>query len=442
MSAAVRRRLLSLGSMNRRLHTLRRTFLTSLCLLALAVWAALVVDTAGLVQQVLTPQPTVVPTSSAFAPDPTAAPRLRTQPTTGPGAPVFDAVSSAAPPAGAIHPKTGRYIAAWLPNSFDATNRRSFEANADILDEVSPFWYQPNTRGDLYHGRDARDNELIELAHSKNVLVIPSVHNIVTGTDPVPTLLRNPEARHRHVRTIVDEVVTHNYDGFDIDYEILADSLREPYSAFIAELGTALHEQNKLLTVAVHAKTCDYCGLGGFQDWKVVGKYADRMRMMTYDMSWRGGSPGPVAPVYWVNDVAEYARSVVDPGKIIVGVPFYGYDWPVGGGGAKAYTWEDFNAIIQTYRIEKTLVETDTSGRTVQENRISYTLRGQRRVAYFATKSSLDAKLALVQQLDLGGIAIWRLGGEDPENWTAIRQRLIQDPFESQRMVNRSLPEH
>ncbi|MBC8160214.1 MAG: glycoside hydrolase [Roseiflexaceae bacterium] len=428
--------------MNRHLSTLQRIFFVSVCVLALLAWVGLAVDTAGLVQQAVAVTPTLAPASIAVAADPTpTALPARPRPTIAPDAVVYQELSEQAVQQ-ALHPKTGRYIAAWLPNSFDEKNRRSFEANADILDEISPFWYATNARGDLRHGYDARDDELIELAHANNVLVIPSVHNIVNGVDPVPALLRNPEARSRQVRQIVDEVLTRNYDGFDIDYESLSASLREPYSAFIIELAEALHAQGKLLTVAVHAKTCDFCGLGGFQDWAVVGKYADRMRIMTYDMSWKGGSPGPVAPVYWVNDVAEYARSVVDPAKVIIGVPFYGYDWRQGGGDAKAYNWEDFDAITQAYGAERVLVETDSRGRVVQENRITYTLGGSRRVAYFATSRSLEAKIGLVQNLDLGGIAIWRLGGEDPDNWTVIREQLIEDPFESQRMVNRALPNH
>ena len=46
------------------------------------------------------------------------------------------------------------------------------------------------------------------------------------------------------------------------------------------------------------------------------------------------------------------------------------------------------------------------------------------------------------RRLDLAGIAIWRLGGEDPESWKVIRGKLLEDPFESQRMVNQVLPEH
>jgi spore germination protein YaaH len=428
--------------MFRRIRTpLRKAFLGAVYTLSLLVWVALVADTVGLAQQAAAPPvfPTAVPT--AVAPTPRARP-----PEVVAAAPPAEVLRNIAPEAdqrvASFHPKTGRYIAAWLPDSFDSPNRASFEANADILDEVSPFWYRPDTRGNLLAGADARDKTLIELAHSKNVWVIPTIHNIVTGTDPVPSILLNPERRSQHVRNIVEEVLTNDYDGIDIDYEFIDSGLRDEYSAFIKELSGALHAQGKLLTIAVHAKACDYCGLGGFQDWPMLGQWVDRLRIMTYDYHWRGGGPGPVAPIYWVNEVAEYAKSVVDPAKVVIGVQFYGYDWPASGGDAKAYTWEDFQSIIQAYGPEVNLVESDSSGRPVQENRITYSTRSGRRIAYFATSRSLEAKLALVQQVDLAGIAIWRLGGEDPRNWEAIRGKLVEDPFESQRMLNNVLPEH
>ncbi|HWQ14196.1 MAG TPA: glycosyl hydrolase family 18 protein, partial [Roseiflexaceae bacterium] len=346
-------------------------------------------------------------------------------------------------PHAGYHPKTGRYIAAWLPDSFGSINRQSFEANADILDEISPFWYRPSPRGNLLFGSEARDQTLVELARSKNVLVIPTVHNVVAGDDPVPGILRQEELRARHIEHIVDEVVTYGYDGIDIDYEFLDSSLRAEYTAFMVALADALHAQGKLLTVAVHAKDCDYCGLGGFQDWAALGQVVDRLRIMTYDYHWRGGGPGPVAPVYWVERVANYAKTVVDPAKVVVGVPFYGYNWPNDGSeSARGQTWEMIDEIIRTYNLNVNLLERDENG-LVQENWITYSSRGGgRRTVWFSTASGLDAKLRLVQQLDLAGIAIWRLGGEDPRSWEVVRARLVEDPFESQRMLNQLLPEH
>lgn len=418
----------------------RRVFFGAVYTLALVVWVGLVVDTVGLARQAS--QPVLVPTAA-----PVAIPTPRPPRVVAPKpAEVLRSVDPAPPPPVAnFHPKTGRYIAAWLPDSFGSPNRASFEANADILDEVSPFWYTTDARGRLIYGSDARDQSLIELAHSKNVLVIPTVHNIICGScpDPVPAILRSPERRSQHIRTIVEEVLAHNYDGIDIDYEALDSGLRDEFSAFITGLAGALHAQGKQLTMAVHAKTSDYGGLGGFQDWAVLGQAVDRLRIMTYDYHWRGSSrPGPVAPIYWVSAVAEYAKSVVDPAKVVIGVPFYGYNWPTNGGSAIAQTWDMINELRRAYNLDVNLKESDENG-PVQENWISYSTRQEgRREVWFATSRSLEAKIGLVQTMDLAGIAIWRLGGEDPANWDVIRAKLVQDPFESQRMLNSALPEH
>lgn len=415
---------------HRSLPSLRNLVFGLIIVTSVAAWMLLAADTVSLAQQTFTPPtvPTAPPTSAP--PTPLALPT----PTARPNG-VFPEVTTSGQQTEAVHPKTGRYIAAWLPDSFAGENRASFEANADIIDEISPFWYTTNARGDLLRGPDARDMSLVELAHSKNVLVVPSSHNVVLGADPVPALLRNPEARSRHVRNIVNEVLAYNYDGFDIDYESLDPSLRDEFTAFMTELSAALREHDKLLTVAVHAKTSDYGGLGGFQDWVALGAVVDRLRIMTYDYHWRGGGPGPVAPVYWVNDVATYAASVVDPTKVIIGVPFYGYNWPPGGT-ASGQTWSMINEIITSRGLKVNLRESE-AGRPVQENWITY--NGHE--VWFSTSRGLEAKIGLVQRLDLAGIAIWRLGGEDPANWDVIRSKLVQDPFESQRMVNRVLPE-
>jgi spore germination protein len=416
--------------------TLRKSSLGLLYSSALIVWAALVADTAGLAQQASAPPR--FPT--AAAPTATATPRPPLLATPQQPAQVLQDIAAAPDQRlTSFHPKTGRYISAWLPDSFDSANRKSFEANADILDEVSPFWYTTNTRGDILADGSARDKTLVDLAHSKNVLVIPTIHNIRTP-DPVPALLRSPERRGSHIRNILNEVLANNYDGIDIDYELLDSSLRAEFSAFISDLGKALHEQGKLLTIAVHARTANNAGLGGFQDWAVLGQAVDRLRIMTYDYHWRGGGPGPVAPIYWVRQVADYAKSMVDPAKVVIGVPFYGYNWPPNGD-AIAQTWIDINDLIQTNGLEMNLKESDANG-VVQENWITYSSRLGRRTVWFATSRSLEAKLELVQQFDLAGIAIWRLGGEDPQNWQVIRSKLVEDPFESQRMVNQVLPEH
>src|SRR4029079_15730226 len=91
--------------------------------------------------------------------------------------------------------------------------------------------------------------------------------------------------------------------------------------------GAALGGDGKVLSIPVGARTAatnwwpvhDYAGLG---------KVADRFRIMAYDYSYPGGTPGAIAPLPWVKQVVAYAVTVVPAGRIQLGAPLYAYDWP------------------------------------------------------------------------------------------------------------------
>lgn len=383
-----------------------------------------------IVGQSPTATPTLVPTVAQVS----AA--LLNLPTPVPATPVVSENPNDPPAIMSYHPKAGRYIAAWFPPSFSGGARDSFEANKDVLDEISPFWYATDANGRLYGDRD---DELVRMAQESNVLVLPSIHNI-GDFEIIIGILSDPFIRSRHIQNIVDEVLARNYDGIDIDYEMLPATVRMPFSSFVIELSEALHAHGKILSVAVHAKDCDYCGLGGFQDWSVIGQHADRVRIMTYDYHWRGGGPGPVAPLYWVESVAEYARSVIHPEKVFIGVPFYGYDWPPAGA-ASGVPWSDIEDLIDSQGLTVNLMQRDARGR-VDESWFRYTAAEGTREVWFMTDDALESKLELVQRLDLAGIAIWRIGYEKPEYWDVIRHKLVQDPILIQRAINPLLPEH
>jgi spore germination protein YaaH len=339
-----------------------------------------------------------------------------------------------------VHPKSGRYVAAWMPTEWDTDNARaSFEANLDYIDEVSPVWYDMRSNGTLRALGGSRDETLIETAHAAGVLVLPSITN---GFDPDRTgyTLRDPDRRSRFVQRIVDEVEEYDYDGVDIDFESMYSSEREVFTAFIRELAAALHNNGKILAIAVHARSSAEGGAGGAQaqDWEAIGQVVDRFRIMTYDYHWRGGGAGPVSPIYWVEDVIEYAKTQVDPAKIQVGIPFYGYDW-VGMDGS-GVTWELIQELIEIHEPEVHLQEWGEQGE-VAEAWFNYRDREGWHEVWFSSPRSMEAKLDLIAEYDLAGMAIWRLGGENPAYWHTIRETLTRDPYEVLRSIVRYLPD-
>ena len=431
--------------MSRRSQRYRRPLLVTIYLAVLAVWAGLTYDTYGLWldrQQAVAYALAEAAVRPTALPTPTGLPTPTATPTAAEVAPTAERPPTPTPvPPAIVHPKTGRYVAAWLPTSFDADQARaSFEANKDILDEISPFWYTLRAAdGQLVPEDGARDRGLVEAARAANVLVIPTIHNVMNPMEVVP-MLWDAERRKQHIAAIMDEVRTYGYDGFDIDYESLPADVRPAYSDFMRELSAALHAEGKLLTVAVHAKASDQGGLGGFQDWALLGEISDRVRIMTYDFHWRGGGPGPIAPLSWVAEVAEYARAVVPAAKVQIGIPFYAYNWPENEE-AVAQTWLDVQRLIDERQPAVNYQERDASG-PVEESWFTYRDGNRVRTVWYASHRALQAKLDLVEKADLGGIAIWRLGSEDPRNWEVIRKQLAHNPAVIQRVIDTYLPEH
>ncbi len=294
------------------------------------------------------------------------------------------------------------------------------------ITEVSPVWYKLTPQGNItphtkWDGSSAVDPAVITSLRSMGKRIVPTLQNIVNGSwdAGVPqTILTNPALRTAHVNEIVSIVNTNGYDGIDIDYETLPGSLRDPFSAFIQELSSALHAHGKILAVNVYPKTFEpgwWDGPQG-QDWAVIGAAADQVRIMMYGYSWEDSAPGPIAPASWGNDILTFAASVIPPHKVIAGTPLYGIDWPNGQVGIEA-TWQDLEA-IRTAR--GALLRFDT---THQSPWFTYSSGGITHTAWYENASSTDAKLAIAVQKNIGGITLWRIGGEDPLTWNVIRAR-------------------
>lgn len=292
-------------------------------------------------------------------------------------------------------------------------------ANADLIREVNFFWYELGRDGRISGG--VKSQPALERARALGMRVVPSIVNRGFSREAVLTAIETPEARASHIAAIVELVESNGYDGVDIDYESLAAEDRDLFTLFIEELAAALHARDKELSIAVHAKTDDAGAWGGpaAQDWPRLAAAVDRFKIMTYDYH-HGASPaGPIAPLSWIDAVLRYAATVAPPRKTYVGIHFYGYEW-VGGSG-RGIEWRQ---AVKTAQMYNAAIQRDESGEAW------FRYDDGRYTVYFADAENLRVKLPAISAAhpDLAGIAIWRLGGEDPENWRAIREWIEGGP--------------
>ena len=255
-----------------------------------------------------------------------------------------------------IETKEPFYISAWYAPYDSTRGLKSFTEHLEMFHEINPVWYNLNpayfTPGETPLVKNPLNQDtILSVAKFAGIKVLPTIQNFGASNfdrTVIGKIIQDPQLRMVHVQEIVDLVMTENYDGIDIDYENLILEDRQSFSAFISELGQALHQAQKQLSVTVYAKTtaaANWAGPGA-QDWASLALAADSLKIMAYDYHWAAFHAGPISPLDWLEKVLNYAVTIPEAwGKIMMGLPLYGLDWREGGV-AKEKTYQDAISLL------------------------------------------------------------------------------------------------
>ncbi len=305
-----------------------------------------------------------------------------------------------------FHYNSNLEISAWIAYWDIKRGFNTAQENKEEIDSVSPVWFYTNADGSISKRNPSTYEEYVEKIHNNNQKIIPTITN--SSAEELSQIINNEKILEFHIDQITALAQDYNFDGIDIDYENLNGEDKESFSNFIKILGQKLHEKNKLLTIAVLPKTDNliyqFSQSRQAQDWEEIGEAVDEFRIMGYD--WTHNSTtnaGAISPVYWLEEILEYALEKVDRNKIVLGLPLYGYYWK--GNNVSALTWEDAKELEQSGT-----KEFDT---LTQENKI-VTDQGE---AWYQDAESIKLRINLAKEKGIKGVVFWRLGGEDPNIW-------------------------
>lgn len=300
-------------------------------------------------------------------------------------------------------------------------------AHRKDITEVSPWMYGLDASGSIapqYTPAQAPTvTARLQQLRKAGLPIVPSLANITGGAwsyQPVSRILHHQALMEREIAAIVALTRQDHYAGIDIDFENLHAGDRQAFSTFVTRLGAALHAHGKILSVALFAKTSDagYAPRNVAQDYAVIGRAADQVRLMAYDRHWAKSAPGPVAPIGWVRDVVRYAKSQIPADKIILGAPLSGYDWSHGRG--RPVGWQ------QAFRLSTAHHAPARYDAAAQSPWFSYTdSSGARHVVWFENHASSRAKFGVAHGAALGGVFLWMYGQEDPGTWPALHSALL-----------------
>jgi spore germination protein YaaH len=303
-------------------------------------------------------------------------------------------------------------VSVWIP-PWSTAALTSIQANGGAITESNPVWYAWNADYSIAKQWNAENPTW---RSSMGGLLIPTVQNLVNDSfdgNAAAAMLANATTREAHATALAQLAIANGFDGIDVDYERVPTASRAAFTAFVTSLGAKLHAANKKLSVTVYAKASDKENWNGpgSQDWAAIGGSADSVKIMAYDYHWSTSAPGAIAPLDWLDQVAAYAEQTIAGSKIMMGLPWYGYDWPASGGAASA----SFASAHQTILTNNATVQRDAAS---GEPYFSYSGH----TVYFQDAAGYAKKLDLLKQKHsgIGGFAHWAAGQEDPDIWKVI----------------------
>lgn len=315
----------------------------------------------------------------------------------------------------------------------------------DYVDFVSPNWRGSiGTDGSLklvWDDSSSNFNQLTNMAHGLGMKVLPLING--SGAT-LNTLLKSPAAREKLIAEIVELLEDTNSDGVVIDFETPLDygDVKDPYdgvrndlTAFMESLYSQLKPMNKIVVMAVMPRMSSSQYWLDAYDYKALSHAVDYMHVMTYDHHYRTSAPGPIAPYPWIKQVLTYIKGQgVDMGKVLMGVPYYGRDWVVTGkdaNGSPTYNSTAFGyskalEIAKSYGATITYSKYDATD-PVGTPTFKYTDdKGVAHTVFFDDFTSWNAKLTVINEFGLAGVAPWAMGWVDEETAEGLYPLLNQ----------------
>jgi spore germination protein len=280
---------------------------------------------------------------------------------------------------------------------------------------------------------------LFEKAESRSVRKVVTL-TMMERVD-IESFLSNPNAWEKTSYSSVDIIKSNNLDGVNIDFEYIPrnDRLKKNFSLFIDTYVEILNKEleDPYITVSVLASSVRF---NKIYDISHLAKKTDGVFMMAYDFYYSGSDfIGPSAPLYGYNDgkgpfwydvstAVDDFLSVARADKIIMGVPYYGWNYPAVEGGPKSL--RNYGRAFAT-TLEKAgenrLISTTPIGGWDDTAKVSW--RGYWdetgwHIVYLEDELSLSYKYKFARERGLGGVGIWALGYDDGDDnlWMVIKE--------------------
>ncbi|RUS47530.1 DUF2062 domain-containing protein [Cohnella sp. AR92] len=290
--------------------------------------------------------------------------------------------------------------------NWDENSKQSLLQYSRELTTLLPEWLHMNS--DLTIS-DETDPDVLKLADRRNLAVQPLISNYTDDhwdEEAVHRLLQSPEKQQELIRSLHALVTKYGESGINLDFEAVEPDDQDLLTAFVQSLTQAFHADGLQVTQDVPADDDAF-------DYGALAQVADRLIVMMYDEHSETGDPGPIASSNWFEQSLNQLD--IPPGKMVVSMGNYGYDWIANSKQpADNLTFGDLMELAEQSKLP---VYWDDEG---DNPYIRYQDGEDSHIVWFLDAATFYNQLKIVQENGFRGVALWRLGSEDPGIWSLL----------------------
>lgn len=240
----------------------------------------------------------------------------------------------------------------------------------------------------------------------------------------INSVVNNLSYEENLIRDLLRVMREKGYQGVDIDFEYILASDRNAFTEFVGRVAEQMRAEGYVTSIALAPKTsADQPGLlYEGKDYAALGAQVDHVLLMTYEWGYTYGPPMAVAPINQVRRVVEYALTEIPAEKINLGIPNYGYDWPLPY--EKGVTRAATVGNIQAVRIAVEQGAAIGFDELAMSPFFTYTDResGVLHEVWFEDVRSLQAKFDLIREYGLRGCGYWQIMQWFRANWLLLAE--------------------
>jgi spore germination protein YaaH len=233
----------------------------------------------------------------------------------------------------------------------------------NLLSTFSYFSYELNPSTGNYNSIHSwKTTPSINLAQAAGTKVELCVTNF--GATNNSTFLTNPTAQQTFIDSIIVLLNYRNADGVNIDFEGVSGSNRNDLTSFMTDLSIQLKAAIPNATVTMATYSVDW---NNVFDFPALSAVVDQFIIMGYGYYYGGSTTaGPTDNLYsgtmWssynlIRSISYHLDSGVPNSKLLIGLPYYGYEWETVSGALPSATTGNFSS-SRTY----SYVKNNTSG--------------------------------------------------------------------------------